>query len=82
MLNTLTVQETVRLTMTHPLAKTASFPRCYGPEFVAADLRKWLGNVGTGTLYIEPASFWENGYCESFNGKLRDECLNGRSFTH
>jgi IS30 family transposase len=97
MLNTLTVQETVRLTMTHqhdsgrfapfshagrphPLAKTASFPRCYGPEFVAADLRKWLGNVGTGTLYIEPGSPWENGYCESFNGKLRDECLNGEIF--
>jgi len=33
--------------------------------------------VGTGTLYIEPGSPWENGYCESFNGKLRDECLNG-----
>jgi transposase InsO family protein len=42
-----------------------------GPEFVAKELRKWLGNVGTGTLYIEPGSPWENGYCESFNGKLR-----------
>jgi putative transposase len=51
-----------------------------GPEFVAADLRKWLGNVGTGTLYIEPGSPWENGFCESFNGKLRDECLNGEIF--
>jgi len=48
-----------------------------GPEFVAQELRKWLGNLGTGTLYIEPSSPWENGYCESFNGKLRDECLNG-----
>ena len=49
-----------------------------GPEFVAKELRKWLANVGTGTLYIEPGSpFWENGYCESFNGKLRYECLNG-----
>ena len=28
-------------------------------------------------MYIEPGSPWENGYCESFNGKLRDECLNG-----
>ena len=46
-----------------------------GPEFVAKELRKWLANVGTGTLYIEPGSPWENGYCESFNGKLRDECL-------
>ena len=51
-----------------------------GPEFVAAELRKWLGTVGTGTLYIEPGSPWENGYCESFNGKLRDECLNGEIF--
>ena len=48
-----------------------------GPEFVAKELRKWLANVGTGTLYIEPGSPWENGYYESFNGKLRDECLNG-----
>ena len=47
-----------------------------GPEFVAKELRQWLGKVGTGTLYIEPGSPWENGYCESFNGKLRDECLN------
>ncbi len=51
-----------------------------GPEFVANELRKWLGKVGTGTLYIEPGSPWENGYCESFNGKLRDECLNGEIF--
>ena len=51
-----------------------------GPEFVAKELRKWLAKVGTGTLYIEPGSPWENGYCESFNGKLRDECLNGEIF--
>src|SRR5271155_3236299 len=51
-----------------------------GPEFVAEELRKWLGKVGTGTLYIQPGSPWENGYCESFNGKLRDECLNGEIF--
>ena len=50
-----------------------------GPEFVAKDLRKWLAN-GNGTLYIEPGSPWENGYCESFNGKVRDECLNGEIF--
>ncbi len=43
-------------------------------------IREWLGHVGTGTLYIEPGSPWENGYCESFNGKLRDECLNGEIF--
>jgi transposase InsO family protein len=47
------------------------------PEFVARDLRKWLAATGTKTLYIEPGSPWENGYCESFNSKLRDEFLNG-----
>jgi putative transposase len=51
-----------------------------GPEFVAKEVRSWLAKVGTGTLYIEPGSPWENGYCESFNGKLRDECLNGEIF--
>jgi len=51
-----------------------------GPEFVARELRKWLASLGTGTLYIEPGNPWENGYCESFNGKLRDECLNGEIF--
>ena len=51
-----------------------------GPEFIARELQKWLGRVGTRTLYIERGSPWENGYCESFNGKLRDECLNGEIF--
>jgi len=46
-----------------------------GPEMVARALREWLARLGTKTLYIEPGSPWENGYCESFNGKLRDECL-------
>jgi transposase InsO family protein len=52
----------------------------YGPEFIAQELQKWLGSLGTGTLYIEPGSPWESGYGESFNGKLRDECLNGEIF--
>ena len=51
-----------------------------GSEFIAKELRKWLGGVGAAPLYIEPGSPWENGYCESFNGKLRDECLNGEIF--
>jgi transposase InsO family protein len=51
-----------------------------GPEFVAKNLRKWLQNTGAKTLYIEPGSPWENGYCESFNSKLRDEFLNGEIF--
>jgi len=46
-----------------------------GPEFVAKAVREWLGKLGVGTLYIEPGSPWENGYLESFNGKLRDELL-------
>ena len=51
-----------------------------GPEFVATAVRKWLGNLGVATLFIEPGSPWENGYVESFNGKLRDELLNGEIF--
>jgi len=51
-----------------------------GPEFVAKRLRNWLSAVGAKTLYIEPGSPWENGTCESFNGKFRDECLNGEIF--
>jgi transposase InsO family protein len=51
-----------------------------GPEFIAEDLRKWLHDTGAKTLYIEPGSPWENGYCESFNSKLRDEFLNGEIF--
>lgn len=51
-----------------------------GPEFVAEALRQWLAAVGARTAYIEPGSPWENDYCESFNGKLRDELLNGEIF--
>lgn len=51
-----------------------------GPEFVAQALRDWIAAVGARTAYIEPGSPWENGYCESFNGKLRDELLNGEIF--
>lgn len=51
-----------------------------GPEMVARVLRQWLSGLGTKNLYIEPGSPWENGYCESFNGKLRDELLNGEIF--
>ena len=56
------------------------FPTSNGSEFGAKELRQWLAKLGTGTLYIEPGSPWENGYCERFNGKLRDECLNGEIF--
>ena len=43
-------------------------------------MRDWLGRLGVGALFIEPGSPWENGYVESFNGKLRDELLNGEIF--
>jgi len=52
-----------------------------GPEFIASALRDWLAVSGVGTLYIEPGAPWENGFNESFNGKLRDELLNGELFT-
>lgn len=51
-----------------------------GAEMTARRVRSWLATVGTQPLFIEPGSPWENGYCESFNGKLRDECLNGEIF--
>ncbi|SEQ91409.1 Transposase InsO and inactivated derivatives [Faunimonas pinastri] len=51
-----------------------------GPEFVARAVREWITAVGAKTAYIEPGSPWENGYCESFNSKLRDELLNGELF--
>jgi putative transposase len=52
-----------------------------GPEFTAKAVRKWLERLGVKTLFIEPGSPWENGYIESFNGKLRDELLNREIFT-
>ena len=51
-----------------------------GSEFTAKIVREWLPKLGVKTLYIEPGSPWENGYNESFNGKLRDELLNGEIF--
>ena len=51
-----------------------------GPEFIAEQLREWLSSLEVKTLFIEPGSPWENGYCESFNGRLRDELLNGEIF--
>lgn len=51
-----------------------------GAEFTAQAVRDWLERVGVKTLYIEPGSPWENGYIESFNGKLRDELLDGEIF--
>jgi putative transposase len=52
-----------------------------GPEFTARAVRKWLNRLGVKTLFIEPGSPWENGYIESFNGKMRDELLSREEFT-
>ena len=52
-----------------------------GSEFTAKVVRSWLNDLGVKTLFIEPGSPWENGYIESFNGKLRDELLNREIFT-
>jgi putative transposase len=51
-----------------------------GSEFTADAVRQWLGRLSVKTAFIEPGSPWENGYIESFNGKLRDELLNGEIF--
>jgi transposase InsO family protein len=53
-----------------------------GTEFTSKLIREWLDRLGVGTLFIEPGSPWENGYIESFNGKLRDECLNREVFSN
>jgi transposase InsO family protein len=64
-----------------PRLSSCSFAMCYRPEFAAKAVRHWLGRIVVKTLFIEPGSPWENGYCESFNSKLRDELLNGEIFT-
>jgi len=51
-----------------------------GSEFIARTLRTFLATAGVETLYIEPGSPWENGYAESFHGRLRDELLNAEVF--
>jgi putative transposase len=53
-----------------------------GPEFIAKALKLGLEQSGCGAVYIDPGSPWQNGHCESFNGKLRDECLNLEVFHH
>ncbi len=51
-----------------------------GPEFIAEAVRNWIKAIGAKTAYIEPGPLWENGYCESFNGRIRDELLNDEIF--
>lgn len=52
-----------------------------GPEFIAQEVKQWLDAVGVGTIYIEPGCPWQNAFTESFNGRLRDECLNMEWFS-
>ena len=47
-----------------------------GPEFIAREVQRWLAANQIKTIYIEPGSPWQNGFVESFHGRLRDECLN------
>jgi transposase InsO family protein len=47
-----------------------------GPEFIAKEVQRWLAANNIRTIYIEPASPWQNGFVESFHGRFRDECLN------
>lgn len=66
-----------RLTQLFAARGTPSYIRSdNGSEFTAQTVRNWLADLGVKTLFIEPGSPWENGYCETFNGKLRDELLN------
>jgi len=62
------------------IAMTNRIQRYYGPEFVAKKLVTWMKSLEVQPLYIHPGSPWENGYCESFNGKMRYELLNGEIF--
>jgi len=52
-----------------------------GPEFIAKAIKEWLDKHGAKSILIQPGSPWENSYVESFNGKLRDECLNQEIFS-
>jgi hypothetical protein len=51
-----------------------------GPGSIACQLHQWINHLGVRTLFIEPGSPWENGYIESFDGRMRNELLNGEVF--
>ena len=75
------------ITILEGLFRQHGRPECLrsdnGPEFIAKALRAWLKEHGSQTIYIDPGSPWQNPFCESFNGKFRDECLNMNAFhTH
>ena len=62
------------------LATIASFPRCYGPEFISRVVEQWAFEHGVELHFIEPGKPTQNAFIESFNGKFRDECLNENWF--
>ena len=70
----------VYVNLTVPHGVPAHIRSDNGPEFTATLVRLWLGALGVETSFIEPGSSWENGYVESFNGKLRDELLDREIF--
>ena len=61
-------------------SNSASFPTCYGTEFTSKAILKWANANGVEWHYIDPGKPQQNGYIESFNGSLRDECLNEEIF--
>jgi putative transposase len=69
------VQMTLQ-TLIHDLGRPLYLRSDNGSEFIAKSLQGFLADHGTRPLFIEPGSPWQNGKCESFNGRLRDECLN------
>lgn len=65
----------LRATRVAATSKQHFFPTCYGPEFVAKDVRAWIEAVGARAAFIEPGSPGENGYVEDFNARFRDALL-------
>ena len=61
-------------------SQSALFRRCYGTEFTSMTILKWVQETGIDWHYIAPGKPQQNGFIESFNGKLRDECLNETLF--
>jgi transposase InsO family protein len=61
-------------------SQSASLRRCYGAAFITKKVRAWIGGVSAKTTFIASGSLWENGYCESFNARFRDEFLNSEVF--
>src|SRR5262249_4470680 len=66
---------------TNTIRMVEQFPTCYGPEFRGRALAAWSEEPGVRLEFIQPGKPVQNAYAESFNGRLRDECLNANCFT-